>query len=223
MKRIIKINKISKILGGETRISISDLSFYKGQKCLVFGKNGAGKTTLLYLLLGLLTPDTGTIIYDTTLKNDKSKINFASSSARLNGYATVEENLRFFSWFYNISDKSRIEFLLDEFGVSHLKSKKYFRLSDGEQARVNLIKALLKKPEILILDEIFAPIDISERKTIQEIIFKNAEYKDTLVVSVEHTVNPSFKDYFNRVIIIKEGSINYDGPLLSESSLLKKI
>ncbi len=131
----------------------------------LLGGNGAGKTTTLSMLLGLLTPDEGTI---SVLGEDMvahrfrvlDRINFSSPYVDLPHRLTVRENLSVYAMLFGLHHpRQRVEQLAEDFGVAEHLDKPTGRLSSGQRTRVALAKALLNDPELLLLDEPTASLD----------------------------------------------------------------
>ena len=146
---------------------VRNISFTVKKKTIVgvLGKNGAGKTTLLGLLMGLITPTSGYIeLLGKNLKLKKNEIlkdiNFQSPYVELPKKMTVKQNLFFYSRLYNIKDiKNNIEELALDLRIEDLLNKSYGSLSAGQKTKVNLCKALINKPKLLLLDEPTASLD----------------------------------------------------------------
>ena len=136
-----------------------------GTTTALLGGNGAGKTTTLSMLLGVLTPTAGAI---SVLGFDMLKfryqvlprMNFTSPYVDLPKRLTVRENLRVFADLYGvINPRERIAELADEFDLTALLKRPYGELSAGQRTRVSLAKALINRPEVLLLDEPTASLD----------------------------------------------------------------
>jgi len=129
------------------------------------GRNGAGKTTTIQALLGVMDATEGTIHYfgkpfpqkrEEILKH----INFASTYISMPWLFTVEENLNIYAMLYEIPDKKkRIDKLVNEFEMNHLRKKQFSMLSAGEKTRLFLAKAFLNYPKLILLDEPTASLD----------------------------------------------------------------
>jgi len=140
-------------------------SVRRGTTTALLGGNGAGKTTTLSMLLGVLTPTSGTI---TVLGEDMlrhryrvlPRLNFTSPYVDLPKRLTVGENLRVFADLYGIREpRARISELAGQLELAELLKRPYGHLSAGQRTRVSLAKALLNQPEVLLLDEPTASLD----------------------------------------------------------------
>ena len=148
-------------------LAVDGISFAvrRGTTTALLGGNGAGKTTTLSMLLGVLTPTAGTI---SVLGFDMLKfryqvlprMNFTSPYVDLPKRLTVRENLRVFADLYGVMNpRDRIAELADEFDLVALLKRPYGELSAGQRTRVSLAKALINRPEVLLLDEPTASLD----------------------------------------------------------------
>jgi ABC-2 type transport system ATP-binding protein len=131
----------------------------------LLGGNGAGKTTTLSMLLGVLTPTSGSIaVLGVDMLRDRFRVlprmNFTSPYVDLPKRLTVRENLRVFADLYGVANAAdRIAELADELDLAPLLSRPYGELSAGQRTRVSLAKALVNRPEVLLLDEPTASLD----------------------------------------------------------------
>ena len=162
---VVKVSNLVKTF--DTKKIIKNISFNVNENSVtgVLGKNGAGKTTLLGMLMGLISPSSGNIeILGKNLffkKNEILKeINFQSPYIDLPKKMTVEQNLFFYSRLYGIKKfKDKIYDLVKKLKMTDLMKKNYGSLSAGQKTKVNLCKALINDPKLLLLDEPTASLD----------------------------------------------------------------
>ncbi len=162
---VLTVSNLTKIYGAYT--AVDGISFTVPKGCIIglLGPNGAGKTTTIQMLIGITRPNGGTITYfDMDFAHHKheclQRINFASSFNTLQGRIAVEENLRVFSDLYGVRNAtSKIAELSELLEITNLLKMKYWDLSKGQQTRVNIVKALLNDPELLLFDEPTASLD----------------------------------------------------------------
>ena len=148
-------------------LAINGVSFTvrRGTTTALLGGNGAGKTTTLSILLGLLTPTSGTIsVLGVDMLRSRyqalPRMNFTSPYVDLPKRLTVRENLRVFADLYGVvNPRERIAELAHEFDLGLLLNRPYGELSAGQRTRVSLAKALINHPEVLLLDEPTASLD----------------------------------------------------------------
>src|SRR6478672_11210184 len=170
---ILEVSNLRKAYGGT--LAVDDLSFSIAPKEIVglLGPNGAGKTTTINMILGVLEPTSGAITIDgIDVSRNRSRAlartNFAAVYAPLPGNLTVVENLRIFGMIYGVKQlSSRIEALLEQFELVKFRDVKCGVLSSGEQTRVSLAKAMLNRPNLLLLDEPTASLDPSIARDIR--------------------------------------------------------
>jgi ABC-2 type transport system ATP-binding protein len=162
---VLKVSSLAKQYGSFVAVDKIDFSIKRGEVVGLLGPNGAGKSTTIQMLLGLLTPTSGRISYFGLDFNSQrleilSRINYLSAFNTLQGKITVEQNLRVFAAAYNVKQPiQKIGELLDYFGVSQLKKERYDDISAGQRTRVNLAKAFLNDPELVLMDEPTASLD----------------------------------------------------------------
>ena len=162
---MLKVSKLFKSFNN--KMIIKNISFNVTNNSIVgvLGKNGAGKTTLLGMLMGLISPSSGEInVFGKNLKKYKNeilkKINFQSPYIDLPKKMTVQQNLFFYSRLYGVMYfKDVIDDLAKNLQMNDLLKKNYGSLSAGQKTKVNLCKALLNTPKLLLLDEPTASLD----------------------------------------------------------------
>jgi|GEM_PF-677461 len=212
---ILESIHIGKCIAG--RVILTDVNFKlkEGEIIGLGGATGSGKTTLLHILLGLIKPDNGKVeVLKQDLELNRSQLlrhmNFASSSLKLSGYATIMENLSTFGELYQIANHSqKISELISLFELTDLvKAKtKIYNLSAGESSRVNLCKALLNDPPILLLDEITAHLDPLTVTQLKKIL-NHRKKQGHSCIFVSHKVD-ELNSFCDRVMMLKQGKIKY--------------
>jgi ABC-2 type transport system ATP-binding protein len=142
-----------------------DLHIRAGERVALLGPNGAGKTTTLFMLLGVLSPDSGSIeVVGERLPRGRSKamrkVGFSAGYMPLAERLRVGEFLRLYGQLYGIADPNpRFEAGLERFGIAHLAGAMGEELSSGQRTLVGIVKATLNKPRLLVLDEPTASLD----------------------------------------------------------------
>ena len=161
----IRVSALSKLYGEVRAVDGIDFAVPRGAVVGLLGGNGAGKTTTIALLLGLLVPTAGSI---TVLGHDMARdrfaalarMNFSSPYVALPHRLTVRENLRVYGHLYDVPDaERRIAALAVDLGFTDLLRRKAGQLSAGQKTRVALGKALINRPDLLLLDEPTASLD----------------------------------------------------------------
>jgi len=161
----LEVNNLTKLYGSFRAVDGVGFSVPKGKIVGLLGPNGAGKTTTIQMLVGITLPDGGTIRYfGQDLHRHREaclqRINFSSSYNNLQGRITVWENLIVFARLYRVTQpEDKIKTLGRYFGIDELMGQRFLTLSAGQRTRVNLTKALLNDPEVLLMDEPTASLD----------------------------------------------------------------
>ncbi|MCA9332391.1 ABC transporter ATP-binding protein [Candidatus Saccharibacteria bacterium] len=164
-ENILEVKDLVKNYDSYRAVDNISFSIKKGQVLGLLGPNGAGKSTTIQILVGVTLPTSGKISYfrkDFFKHPQESlqRINFASAYNTLQGRITVKENLLVFAGLYQVKDPmNRISELLEYFEIRRLADHKYWDLSAGERTRVNLVKAMLNNPELILMDEPTASLD----------------------------------------------------------------
>lgn len=167
----IKINKLFKSYDGVKAVQGIDLEINKGEFYGLLGPNGAGKSTTINSITSLVKPSDGDIeIFGKNIENDfrfaRSQVGIAQQEVSTDWFFPLEQLLYFQAGFYGVSRslaKERIEYLLEKLGLSKHRTKKMRELSGGMKRRLQIAKALVHDPEIIILDEPTAGVDVELR------------------------------------------------------------
>jgi len=176
------------------------------------GPNGAGKTTTIQMLLGVLTPTSGEIFYfGKEFQSSREKIlenvNFSSTYTNLPWELTVKENLTYLSYLYQIKNRrQRIEKIVKIFRLEKLLNQQLQELSSGQLTRVNLAKALINFPKILLLDEPTASLDPEAASYIRHFLLKQRQQFKVSIIFTSHNM-AEVEEVCDRVIFINHGKI----------------
>ena len=216
---------------GVKAINDVSLEIKKGERIALLGPNGSGKSTLILLIAGLLSPEKGEIKVlgeDTTSKSfqklrQKVGIVFQDPDDQLFNQSVIEDvaygpkNLRVPE---NVIQE-RCQHILEDIGIGHLKSRPPHRLSFGEKKKVSLATALVLKPELLILDEPTANLDLVSRRGLIDMLNELSAEGTTIVIST-HDVE-ALPELADRVIVVSHGSLLGSGEMhkvLQDKTLL---
>ena len=213
------VNKVSKIYGNKTVVRDISISIQKGEIVGLLGPNGAGKTTTFYMIVGLVKPDSGSIILD---KIDITKSPIYSRGERGIGYVpqepsifrgmNVEDNLLSIIEVVE-KDKNKhqiiLQGLLNEFNIYHVKKSKSVVLSGGERRRLEIARTLASRPKFLLLDEPLTGIDPVSIEEIKSII-KTLKKRGIGILITDHNVRETLK-IVDKVYIVNEGKIFFEG------------
>lgn len=223
---ILEVNNLVKNYGPFTAVDKIDFSINRGEIIGLLGPNGAGKSTTIQMLLGLLTPTSGRIRYfgmDFNRNRQKilQRINYLSAFNTLQVKITVEQNLKVFAEAYNVKNpKKKIDELLDFFGVSQFKKIRYDDLSAGQHTRVNLAKAFLNDPELILMDEPTASLDPDIVDRVLTMIENLKKERQLTILYTSHNMN-DVERICDGVIFMSHGKIVRQAPTDELPSLHK--
>lgn len=213
---VLKVEALRKNYGSVEAVKGISFQVCPGEIVGLLGLNGAGKTTTISMILGVLEPTQGSIhIAGIDLRRHRSRAlehtNFAAVYAPLPGNLTVYENLRVFALIYGVNDfPARLEQLLDQFELARFRNVKCGLLSSGEQTRVGLAKAMLNRPDILLLDEPTASIDPASARDIRGTIAKFVRESRVGVLWTSHNMY-EVEQVCDRVLFLSHGEIILEG------------
>lgn len=214
-KSILEINNLTKTFGSFTAVDNVSFSLKEGEILGFLGPNGAGKTTTIQMLLNILNPTSGNISYFgkdlfTNREEILEKINFSSTYTNLPWYFTVKENLKWVSYLYSISNRNeRIDKMIRTFRLEEIMNKTVGQLSAGQITRVNLAKAFLNYPKVLLLDEPTASLDPDVATYIREFLMKEREKFNVSIIITSHNM-AEVEELCDRVIFINHGKVIAD-------------
>ena len=217
---MIKIKNLVKKYNKRKVVNDVSLEMNQGEIVGLLGPNGAGKTTTFYMITGLVKPENGDIfLYDENITHmpmymrSRKGLGYLPQESSIFKKLSVKDNV-FILWeiLNNVKKEdyhSRLDDLLDEMGIKHLKDAKGIELSGGEKRRVEIVRALATEPRFLLLDEPFAGIDPIAVHEIQEIIRKLKE-KGLGVVITDHNVRETL-EITDRSYLIHQGKLILSG------------
>jgi ABC-2 type transport system ATP-binding protein len=188
----------------------------RGEVLGLLGANGAGKTTAMHCLLGLTLPSSGQLYaFGQPLHSHRIAIlrrsNFSSSYASLPGNLKVWQNLLVFARIYGVAQpKQKIAGLLELLEVSHLSDRLTGQLSAGESTRVNLCKAFLNDPELLMLDEPTASLDPDIADKVRKVVRRLQRERNIGILYTSHNMI-DIEEVCDRVIFLHKGRIVAEG------------
>jgi len=221
---VIETENLVKKFNGVTAVDGLSLRINEGQITGLLGPNGAGKTTTIQMMLDLITPTSGTIkIFGKDMKHNREeilgRINFSSPYVALPGNLKVWENLATFARLYGVKDiKKKIHELADFFEIRNLLQKMTSSLSTGQLTRVNLTKALLNDPELLLLDEPTSSLDPDIADKTRIMLKRIQKERNVSILYTSHNME-EVEELCERVIFISNGKLKDDG---TPAELVKK-
>lgn len=220
MEEVIKINSLVKYYDKLKAVDNLSLKVYKGQIYAFLGVNGAGKSTTISMICGNLKKDSGEIYVcgkDTEKESNyiKIQIGIVFQDSVLDKSLTVYDNLKYRAGLYGITGaefKEEYEKLEKLFELESIKNKPLSKLSGGQKRKVDIARAIIHNPQILILDEPTTGLDPKTRKKIWSIIRKlRKEYKITIFLTTHYMEEAADADY---ITIIDKGKIIAEGTVL---------
>lgn len=208
--------------------AIKDLTFNieEGEFLSIVGPSGCGKSTLLNIISGLLEPSSGEVIYnDPEVKNNLDKMGYMFQKDFLFPWLTVKENVMLGLKLKKVYTKENIEFahqLLKNYGLEKFQNHKPTELSGGMRQRVALIRTLVLKPEVLLLDEPFSALDYQSRLNVTDDVYEIIKREKKTAIMVTHDLGEAIT-MSNRVIILssRPATIKKDVKIVFERDELK--
>lgn len=215
----LKANKLVKAYKNRRVVNEVSIEVKQGEIVGLLGPNGAGKTTTFYMVVGLARPDMGQVLLDQEdltaypmYMRAQRGISYLPQEPSVFRKLTVEENILAVLEPQKIPHKDKIKrlnTLIDEFNIGHIRSAKGFALSGGERRRVEISRALATSPSFILLDEPFAGIDPIAVADIQSIV-EQLKSKGIGVLITDHNVRETLS-ITDRAYIISEGQIIAEG------------
>ncbi|MBR2649949.1 MAG: LPS export ABC transporter ATP-binding protein [Sediminibacterium sp.] len=215
MSLIIHTKNLVKRYKGRTVVNQVSVSVKQGEIVGLLGPNGAGKTTSFYMVVGLIKPDEGTVYLNeediTKLpmyKRAQMGIGYLPQEASVFRKLSVEDNIMAVLEMTKLNAEERaakLESLLDEFNLHHVRKNNGDSLSGGERRRTEIARALAVDPKFILLDEPFAGVDPIAVEDIQSVVAK-LKYKNIGILITDHNVNETLS-ICDRAYLLIEGKI----------------
>ena len=230
---ILKAQNLMKSYNGNKVVKNISLKVDQGEIVGLLGPNGAGKTTSFYMIVGLIKPNGGNIFLDnkeiTTFpmyKRAQSGIGYLAQEASVFRKLSVEDNILSVLQLTKLTKNQQIdkmESLIDEFGLNHIRKNRGDLLSGGERRRTEIARALATDPKFILLDEPFAGVDPVAVEDIQKIINKLTT-KNIGILITDHNVQETLA-ITDRTYLMYEGNILKDGipEELAEDEMVRKV
>jgi lipopolysaccharide export system ATP-binding protein len=211
----LRAENITKRYGSRTVVKGVDIEVNQGEVVGLLGPNGAGKTTSFYMIVGLIRPNTGHIYLDDRDITDlpmyrraQLGIGYLAQEASVFRKLSVEDNILAVLEMKGAKKKEqhdKLEELLDEFGLNHVRTNRGDLLSGGERRRTEIARALAVDPAFILLDEPFAGVDPIAVEDIQEIVAK-LKHRNIGILITDHNVHETLT-ITDRSYLLFEGSI----------------
>lgn len=215
MDSILRVSNVTKKYGPVTAVDHISFDLEEGSITGLLGPNGAGKTTTIQMLLGLLDPTGGDIeIFGLSFKKHRkqilSQLNFSASYVHMPHNLSVYENLLVFSHLYGIKNYGKkIEELLELFKIEHLRDRRTGYLSSGEEARLNLAKAFMNNPKLMLLDEPTASLDPDFADQIRTVLLQLYKEQGLTILYTSHNMR-EVEAMCDRIIFLQKGRVIAD-------------
>ncbi|HZM77956.1 MAG TPA: ABC transporter ATP-binding protein [Candidatus Limnocylindrales bacterium] len=208
---------------GRRALDLVTLTVAAGERVALLGPNGAGKTTTLLMLLGAVTPDSGTVeISGLRLPRHRSKamlrVGFVAGYLPLPENLTVRESLELFAGFAGLRRRqARIDEAAEAFGLTELMSRRNQELSSGQRTLVSIVKAVLHRPALLILDEPTASLDPDIAARVRQAMLEAHRRDGTALLVTSHNMR-EVETLCERVVLLSQGRIVADGSAFEVAS-----
>jgi ABC-2 type transport system ATP-binding protein len=213
---VLNVSHLTKRFGAFT--AVDDVSFHvnPGEIVGLLGPNGAGKTTTFHMLLGLITPTSGTVhMFGLDLAVEREavlqQVNFSSTYLSMPQSLTVEENLWVVGRLYGLPNmRRRVDEIVNRLEMADFRHKVTRKLSSGQMTRLTLAKALLTKPKILFLDEPTASLDPDVAHKTRAILKEERRVSGLSILYTSHNMQ-EMEDMCDRIIFLQRGKIAAEG------------
>ncbi|WKK67439.1 LPS export ABC transporter ATP-binding protein [Lutimonas zeaxanthinifaciens] len=230
---ILRADNIMKMYGNRKVVKNISLQVEQGEIIGLLGPNGAGKTTSFYMIVGMIKPNEGRIFlddieitHDSMYKRAQKGIGYLAQEASVFRKLSVEDNIMSVLQFTDLSkseQKKKLELLIDEFSLGHVRKNRGDLLSGGERRRTEIARALASDPKFILLDEPFAGVDPIAVEDIQSIV---AHLKDRNIgiLITDHDVQATLA-ITDKTYLMFEGGILKEGTPkeLADDELVRKV
>ena len=210
---------LRKVYGTREVVKGITIQIKRGEVVGLLGPNGAGKTTTFYMITGMIRPNSGEVKLDETnitslpmYKRSRRGIGYLAQEPSVFTKLSVEDNLRLVLEMTTLTKEEqsqRLEKLLTDFSIDHIRKSKAYTLSGGERRRTEIARALVMEPKFILLDEPFSGIDPIAVEDIQHIIF-DLKSRNIGVLITDHNVRETLT-ITDRAYLLYEGDILKSG------------
>lgn len=213
---VVEVRNLRKQFGAFTAVDGISFEIGHGEILGLLGPNGAGKTTTFQMMLGLVTPTSGSIkMFGLDLQSHREailqQVNFSSTYISLPYSLTVEENLRVIGRLYGLPDVAGlVDDMIQKLDMNEWRHKLTRKLSSGQMTRLTLAKALLTKPKVLFLDEPTASLDPDIAHKIREILLEERQATGLSILYTSHNMR-EMEEMSDRIIFLQRGKIVAEG------------
>ena len=218
-RRVLRTENLVKKYGQRTVANHVSINVKQGEIVGLLGPNGAGKTTTFYMTVGLITPNEGQIYLDDLnitkypiYKRAQNGIGYLAQEASVFRKLTVEDNLRAVLQMTGLTpaeQRDKLDSLIDEFNLGHVRKNLGERLSGGERRRTEIARCLAINPKFIMLDEPFAGVDPINVEEIQGVVY-NLKKKNIGILITDHNAQETLR-ITDRAYLLFEGKILFQG------------
>ena len=218
-RRVLRTENLVKKYGQRTVANHVSINVKQGEIVGLLGPNGAGKTTTFYMTVGLITPTEGQIYLDDLnitkypiYKRAQNGIGYLAQEASVFRKLTVEDNLRAVLQMTGLTpaeQRDKLDSLIDEFNLGHVRKNLGERLSGGERRRTEIARCLAINPDFIMLDEPFAGVDPINVEEIQGVVY-NLKKKNIGILITDHNAQETLR-ITDRAYLLFEGKILFQG------------
>ncbi len=216
---LLVTDKLVKIYGGRAVVNGVDINVRRGEVVGLLGPNGAGKTTSFYMIVGLVRPNSGRVLFksqDVTrlpmFKRARAGMGYLPQEESIFRKLTVEQNIMAIletTTMDRAARKARCEELLHQFGIEHIARNEALTLSGGEKRRLTIARSLVTQPSLLMLDEPFSGVDPIAVFDVQQII-ANLRDSGLAILITDHNVRETL-NIVDRAYLLFEGRVESEG------------
>ena len=216
---ILSGNNLRKSYGNKEIVKGISINVKRGEVVGLLGPNGAGKTTTFYMITGMIRPNSGEVKLDETnitslpmYQRARRGIGYLAQEPSVFTKLSVEDNLKLVLGMTALTKEEqsqRLEKLLTDFSIDHIRKSKAYTLSGGERRRTEIARALVMEPKFILLDEPFSGIDPIAVEDIQQIIF-DLKSRNIGVLITDHNVRETLT-ITDRAYLLYEGDILKSG------------
>ena len=230
---ILKAQNISKIYSGRKVVKNISLEVKQGEIIGLLGPNGAGKTTSFYMIVGMIKPNQGKIFLNDEeitsypmYKRAKKGIGYLAQEASVFRKLSVEDNIMSVLQFTDLSKKEqkiKLESLIEEFNIGHVRKNRGDLLSGGERRRTEIARCLASDPNFILLDEPFAGVDPIAVEDIQSIV-AHLKNRNIGILITDHDVQATLA-ITDKTYLMYQGGILKEGipEDLAKDELVRKV
>ncbi|MEY5011037.1 MAG: Lipopolysaccharide export system ATP-binding protein LptB [Verrucomicrobiota bacterium] len=216
---VLYTEKLVKVYGGRAVVNGVDIQLRKGEIVGLLGPNGAGKTTSFYMIVGLVRPNSGRVVFNgeevtgkPMYQRARMGMGYLPQEESIFRKLTVEENILAILETQPLGRKerrARCEELLEQFGITHVAKQVALTLSGGEKRRLTIARSLVTRPSLLMLDEPFSGVDPIAVADVQQIIVRLRDQGLGILIT-DHNVRETLS-IVDRAYMIYEGRVETQG------------